>query len=93
VFPTADGHVVETRCPGVPIVHRLRDSFATTAHAAGIDWMSPKVLVNHSLPGESGNVTAGYVRPGLETLRAAAQRIADALDAGMAGSAPLADAG
>jgi hypothetical protein len=55
--------------------------------------MSSKVLVNHSLPGESGNVTAGYVRPGLETLRAAAQRIADALDAGMAGSAPLADAG
>ncbi len=57
-----------------PSPHRLRDTFATAAHSAGVDQLSLKVLMNHSLPG--GDVTEGYIRPQDARLRDAAERIA-----------------
>src|SRR5262249_12679649 len=59
----------------LPSPHRLRDTFATIAHEVGIDPITLKCLLNHSLPG--GDVTAGYIRPSLETMRTAVQRIAN----------------
>lgn len=54
--------------------HRLRDTFASAAKDAGLDWFTLKVLMNHRLP--SGDVTAGYVLPGLDGLRAATEKVA-----------------
>lgn len=56
-----------------PSPHRLRDTFATAAHEAGVNLHDLKVLMNHSLPG--GDVTMGYVRVSVEHLRAAAEKI------------------
>ncbi|MCK5941602.1 MAG: hypothetical protein KAI24_06510 [Planctomycetes bacterium] len=52
--------------------------------------MSPldqKTLANHALP--SGDITEGYIRPGLEHLREVAERIAAFL-LGKAGARPAA---
>lgn len=68
----------------LPSPHRLRDTFATAAHEAGVSLMDMKVLMNHSLP-SGGDVTLGYVRPSLEHLRAAAEQVAAFLLQRMAG--------
>jgi len=53
---------------------RLRDTFATAATDAELDWFVIKLLMNHRLPG--GDVTAGYVRTtDLVRLRAAAEKV------------------
>ena len=57
-----------------PSPHRLRDTFATAAHEAGVDLYDLKVLMNHALP-SSNDVTWGYVRVSVEHLRAATERI------------------
>jgi len=59
----------------LPSPHRLRDTFATAAHEADVQWMDLKVLLNHVLPG-TNNVTAGYIRPSVEHLRGCVARVA-----------------
>lgn len=58
--------------------HRLRDTFATAAHEVGVDWILLKILMNHTLSG-GGDVTSGYIKPGLELLRMAAEKVAEFL--------------
>lgn len=59
----------------LPSPHRLRDTFASAAHEAGVHPLDLKVLMNHSLPG-SGDVTMGYIRPSIEHLRGAVEAVA-----------------
>lgn len=59
----------------LPSPHRLRDTFATAAHEADVQWMDLKVLLNHVSPG-TNNVTAGYIRPSVEHLRGCVDRVA-----------------
>lgn len=61
----------------LPSAHRLRDTFATGCLESGVDWMSTKILMNHTLP--SGDVTMGYIRPSVEHLRAATEKVAEFL--------------
>jgi cytosine/adenosine deaminase-related metal-dependent hydrolase len=65
----------------------LRDTFASAAHEAGVDWYDLKVLMNHALP-SSGDVTMGYVRVSVDHLRDATERIAGFLLAKMGATAP-----
>ncbi len=65
-----------------PSPHRLRDTFASAAHEAGVDWYDLKVLMNHALP-SSGDVTMGYVRVSVDHLREAAEKISAFLVAKM----------
>jgi integrase len=59
----------------LPSPHRLRDTFATAAKESGVDYMSIKVLMNHTLP-SNGDVTEGYIRPSVEHLRAQVEKVA-----------------
>ncbi len=59
----------------MPSPHRLRDTYLTAAHEAGLSPWDIKILVNHTLP-DSGDVTAGYLRPSLEHLRGCQERVA-----------------
>lgn len=59
----------------LPGPHRLRDTFATAAHEAGVHPFDLKLLLNHALPGE-GDVTLGYIRPSLEHLRGVCESVA-----------------
>jgi len=56
-----------------PSAHRLRDTFASAAHETGVDPLSLKVLMNHALP-SAGDVTEGYIRPGVGHLRGESKR-------------------
>lgn len=78
VFPAFDrhgkvSHVSELKEGGQPSPHRLRDTFATAAHEAGIASLDIKILMNHALP--QGDVTEDYMRPTLDHLRAQQERI------------------
>lgn len=87
-FPTLDNdgkvsHVVEVKEQRVtkkkkynhlPSPHRLRDTFATACHEAGLTKLDTKVLMNHSLA--SGDVTEGYIRQGMEHLRECVEKVA-----------------
>src|SRR5690606_28988517 len=83
VFPTRSRqgdvtHAVEARAlrygkdgkatGQLPSPHRLRDAFATASHEARIHPLDRKILMNHTLP-KGGDVTDGYIRPGLGHLR------------------------
>ncbi len=57
----------------MPSPHRQRDTFATAALEAGVDPLSLKILMNHTLP--EGDVTEGYIRPSVEHLRACQEKI------------------
>jgi integrase len=69
-----------------PSPHRLRDTFASAAHEAKVDWYDLEVLMNHALP-SSGDVTVGYVRVSIDHLREAAEKIASFLLEKMAATA------
>lgn len=78
VFPTLDrhgrvSHVSELKESGQPSPHRLRDTFATAAHEAGVLLFDTKILMNHALP--VGDVTEGYMRPTMEHLAKQQERI------------------
>jgi integrase len=76
VFPanrSASGHIEEPPSVLGHSCHRLRDTFTTAALEAKVDWVAIKVLTNHTLP--DGDVTAGYIRPGVEHLRLAVNHI------------------
>lgn len=84
VFPTVgrDGKVThvhnaeeDTLKPLGYSPHRLRDSWLTAATECGVQMIHAKALVNHSLP-SSGDVTMGYVRPSIEALREATEKVA-----------------
>ena len=60
-------------------VHGLRHTWITAANAAGLSPYDTKMLANHGLP--KGDVTAGYIGPHLEALRASQQRVTDYLRA------------
>lgn len=60
-----------------PVTPRLRDTFATAAHEAGISTLDQKILLNRKLP--MGDVTEGYQRPSDQHLRASIERIAQFL--------------
>jgi len=82
VFPAFDrhgrvSHVSELKEAGQPSPHRLRDTFATAAHEAGVASLDIKVLMNHVLP--QGDVTEGYMRPAMEHLLAQQERISSFL--------------
>ena len=67
----------------IPTPHRCRDTFITTAMTvACVDAITVKALANHALP--TGDVTVGYVRPPIEHLRAATEKITAAI-LGLAG--------
>jgi len=65
----------------LPSPHRLRDTFATSAHESRVHPMDLKILMNHVLAG--GDVTEGYIRPSVEHLRESAELIARFLSAKM----------
>jgi integrase len=69
----------------LPSPHRLRDTFLSAAHDCGVSPLDQKTLANHALP--SGDITEGYIRPGLEHLREVAEKIAAFL-LGKAGQRP-----
>jgi integrase len=58
----------------LPSPHRLRDTFATSAHEARVHPMDLSILMNHTLP--AGTVTEEYIRPSVEHLMESAERIA-----------------
>jgi integrase len=70
---------VSARCGVAFTVHDLRRTFASMAESLGITGYLLKRLMNHST---TADVTGGYVRLDLDTLRGAMERIA----AGMLGS-------
>lgn len=73
-YKDAEGKRRKRAHPVMKSAHRLRDTFATVAKDdAKLDWFTLKVLMNHRLP--SGDVTAGYVRPTDQALRAAAEKV------------------
>lgn len=78
VFPTLDrhgrvSHVAELKEAGQPSPHRLRDTFATAAHEAGVSLFDIKILMNHALP--ISDVTEGYMRPTMEHLAKQQEKI------------------
>jgi integrase len=78
VFPAFDrhhhvSHVSELKESGQPSPHRLRDTFATAAHEAGVSRFDIKILMNHALP--VGDVTEDYMRPTMEHLAKQQERI------------------
>ena len=88
VFPadkSKTGHVEEPKLTpaqkakmAVPFsVHKLRHTWATAANAARLSSYDIKMLTNHTLP--KGDVTAGYIGPHTEALRASQQRVTDYL--------------
>lgn len=60
-------------------IHGLRHTWMTAANAAGLSPYDIKMLANHGLP--RGDVTAGYIGPHLESLRASQQQVTDYLRA------------
>ena len=88
VFPadkSKTGHIAEPKLKpahkanmAVPFsVHGLRHTWVTAANAAGLSSYDIKMLTNHMLP--KGDVTAGYIGPHIEALRASQQRVTDYL--------------
>jgi len=88
VFPGRGrtGHLVDARkflpilrkLSGVHFTHHdLRRTFITIAEGIDIPYYALKRLVNHSM---SGDVTAGYIVPDVERLRAPMQRISDEIE-------------
>lgn len=71
---TEQRYVAGKKTTTFPSPHRLRDTFASAAHEAGVDWDDLKVLMNHALP-SSGDVTAGYVPVSVEHMVAATEKI------------------
>ena len=57
----------------------------SAAHDCNVSPLDQKALANHALP--SGDITEGYIRPGLEHLREVAEKIAAFL-LGKAGQRP-----
>ncbi|MGE3172685.1 MAG: tyrosine-type recombinase/integrase [Planctomycetota bacterium] len=90
VYAEIDGKVRKVSHPVLKSPHRLRDTFATFAHSAQVDPITLKVLMNHRLPND--DVTAGYIRPTMEILRAGIEKISSKLleTAGRAGYVPQA---
>lgn len=58
--------------------HRLRDTWITASTECGVQMIHAKALVNHSLA-SSGDVTMGYVKPSIDALREATERVAEFL--------------
>lgn len=88
VFPanrSKSGHISEPKLKAeqlaqmpVPFtIHGLRHTWMTAANAAGLSPYDIKMLANHTLP--KGDVTAGYISPHFEALRASQQRVTDYL--------------
>ena len=88
VFPSPKskaGHISEPKLKPnqksamkVPFsIHGLRHTWMTAANAAGLSPYDIKMLANHGLP--RGDVTAGYIGPHLEALRACQQKVTDYL--------------
>jgi len=55
--------------------HRLRDLWITASTECGVQMIHTKALANHSLP-SGGDVTMGYVKPCIEALREATEKVA-----------------
>lgn len=67
-------YVAGKKVTAFPSPHRLRDTFSTAAHEAGVDWYDLKVLMNHALP-SNGDVTMDYIRVSVDHLRGATEKI------------------
>ena len=72
-------HMVSPRDRRVhlPSPHRLRDTYASAALDADCPRIITKILMNHTVA--DSDVTEGYMRPSMETLRRWQQRICDEL--------------
>ena len=57
----------------LPSPHRSRDAYISAAHAADIDLVTIKLLVNHRM--SNSDVTEGYINPEVEKLRSAQEAI------------------
>lgn len=55
--------------------HRLRDLWITASTECGVQMIHTKALANRSLP-SSGDVAVGYVKPSIEALREATEKVA-----------------
>lgn len=78
VFPaeSESGHIAEPREDFTVnfTIHGLRNTFITVAESLDVSPYAIKMLVNHSTP-DKQDVTAGYITPELERLRAPMQLI------------------
>jgi hypothetical protein len=52
----------------------MRDTWISAAHECGVPRLTIKACVNHALP--TGDETDGYIRPDVEHLRDAVERVA-----------------
>ena len=88
VFPSTtskSGHIEEPKLGRtekeivvVPFsIHGLRHTWMTAANAVGLSPYDIQMLANHAPPRRS--VTAGYIGPHVEALRASQQRMTDYL--------------
>ena len=82
VFPadSESGHIAEPReqFDVSFTIHGLRNTFMTVAESLDVSPYAIKMLVNHSTP-DKQDVTAGYITPELDRLRAPMQQITDRL--------------
>ena len=89
VFPaeSESGHIAEPR-ESFDVsftIHGLRNTFITVAESLDISPYAIKMLVNHKTP-DKQDVTAGYITPELERLRAPMQLIANRIRVLLQGS-------
>ena len=75
VFPgrSAGSYMTKSKAPGVPSLHRNRNTFASAAQSCRVDLYSIKVLMNHRVPAD---ITSGYLSPDPDALRFHAERVA-----------------
>jgi integrase len=79
-FFTSHNHAFKEieKASGIKVsAHDLRRTFASVANATdGVSWLALKTMLNHAA---KGDVTAGYVQITNDQLRAAMQRVTDAI--------------
>jgi integrase len=80
VFPSVgrDRQIIHMKSPrewrlGLPSPHRLRDTYTSACHEAGLSPYDIDVLTNHRPP--TGNVTAGYIRQSDDHLRHCQEKV------------------
>jgi len=90
VFPanSGSGHISEPKYPlglvakatDIEVsIHDLRRDYTTAAENTDMSAFALKALVDHTLPGNEGDVTAGYINMTVARLREPAQRVANLL--------------
>jgi integrase len=81
----ADGKKTGRKVLILPGTHTLRRTWASCAAELAIDLTAIRRLLNHTSAIEGDVTLASYLHPSSEYMQSAVQRVADALDAWMAG--------